>query len=102
MTDQSLSTTNNGGRDFIVFGAAFNADDPDWSLATDDRFEYPDAASLAVARPGVLSSVLQSSTGGATITTGANFYVNGSDLLTGGNAWNLEILDNNKLITPLQ
>ncbi len=92
MNGQTLATTENGGQDLVVFGAAFDNDDADWSGA-DTRFEYPDFATInaVYARPGN-TAAFSAGVAGSTITVGANFYVNGTDL-NNLNAWNLNVND---------
>ena len=110
LNGHAITTSNNGGGDFVVFGSAFDPDDPDWNAANDDlRFDYINRAALLYDPETVIiggwpysyNAALTDSTGNGTIEVGVypgtgtgNFYVNGTDLLTAGN-WNLNIQNNN-------
>ncbi len=96
MNGHTIATTNNLGRDFVVYGAAYDEDDPDWSTVGDTRFEYPDRLSLAY-EPASPYSAAFADLNGSTITVGTgtsgDFYVNGTDMTGTGN-WTLNVRDN--------
>ncbi|MDC7233159.1 MAG: FlgD immunoglobulin-like domain containing protein [Spirochaetales bacterium] len=93
-----LYTTNNGGGDFVVFGSGFDPNDPDWPVA-DNRFDYDDRFNGLLPHDPLLGNydAVFSPLDASQIESGANFYVNGTDL-TGTANWYLNVQDNNAAI----
>ncbi|MFW5827266.1 MAG: FlgD immunoglobulin-like domain containing protein [Alkalispirochaeta sp.] len=98
--------------DFVVFGTNYDPDDLDRASsggANNAYFAYPDAGSLSYypadgtydtgtgdfsTDPTASFTDLAPTATGTTITVGANFYVNGTDM-TGSNAWDLALSQDN-------
>ena len=94
LNTHTIATSNDGGGDFVVFGALpnYSVNDPDWT-GGDTRFEYPDQAGL-IYDPGSGSyDAVFSNLDNSTITVGGNFYINGTDLPAAAN-WSLNLQDN--------
>ncbi len=110
LNGRTLSTTGA----FALFGAAYDANDPDWdgngdtniADSDDTRFAYytqtgiaylpgggTAAANSVVAFGGPAPAFALSPLDGSTISVDGNFYVNGTSM-TGSAAWTLAIPDN--------
>jgi hypothetical protein len=88
-------------KDFVVFGNAYNPDDPEWT-GTDTRFAYYHEEPLAyypaggtydagTGAFGTLPNASFSDLSGSTISVGANFYNNRADMKAETAKWNLNL-----------